>query len=246
VSFAVVIPARLGSTRLPRKVLLPIAGRPLVQWVWQAARASAADEVVVATDSEEVAAACRAFGADTCLTSPDHASGTDRVEEVARRRGWSPDAVIVNLQGDEPCMPPALLDQAAALAREADIGTLAHPLHDEAEWRDPNVVKVVCDAQGHALYFSRSPIPHLRGAPEGATRPPGSGLPPHRAVRLPGRRAAALRRTAAGTAGGLRGAGAVARAGARSAHPRWHHADRTATRRRHRADLAAVEAQLRR
>ena len=169
-NFKVVIPARLGSTRLPRKVLRPIRDKPLVQHVWEAARRSRAQEVVIATDDREVQAACAAFGADVVMTSPRHPSGTDRIDEVARKRRWRPTAVVVNLQGDEPLMPPALVRRAAQLLagdRAADIATLCHPLHTLDEWLNPNFVKVVMDDRGHALYFSRAPIPWQR---EGATR----------------------------------------------------------------------------
>lgn len=168
--FKVVIPARLGSTRLPRKVLREIHGRPLVRHVWDAARRARADEVVIATDDAGVRDACAAFGADVQMTSARHASGTDRIFEVARRRRWSAATVVVNLQGDEPLMPPALVRRAAQLLasdRGADIATLCHPLHALADWLNPNVVKVVMDARGHALYFSRAPIPWRR---DGATR----------------------------------------------------------------------------
>ncbi|HVT34734.1 MAG TPA: 3-deoxy-manno-octulosonate cytidylyltransferase [Nevskiaceae bacterium] len=168
--FKVVIPARLGSTRLPRKVLREIAGKPLVQHVWNAARASGADEVIVATDDAEVLAACKVFGADARMTSVAHQSGTDRANEIARAAGWSADTLVVNLQGDEPLMPPALIGQAARLLAEdagADIATLCHPIHELEEWLNPNVVKCVLDARAYALYFSRAPIPWQR---DGATR----------------------------------------------------------------------------
>jgi 3-deoxy-manno-octulosonate cytidylyltransferase (CMP-KDO synthetase) len=168
--FKVVIPARLGSTRLPRKVLREIGGRPLVRYVWEAARRARADEVVIATDDAQVREACRAFGADVQMTSARHASGTDRVHEVAVKRRWSAGTLVVNLQGDEPLMPPALVRRAAQLLaadRAADIATLCHPLASLDEWLDPNVVKLAMDARGHALYFSRAPIPWRR---EGATR----------------------------------------------------------------------------
>lgn len=120
-SFHVVIPARLGSTRLPRKVLLPLAGKPVVQWVWQAACASGAASVTIATDAEEVAVICRRFGAEVAMTDSAHQSGTDRADEVARQRGWAGDAIVVNVQGDEPLMPSALIAQAAQrLADDAD------------------------------------------------------------------------------------------------------------------------------
>jgi len=163
--FKIVIPARLGSTRLPRKVLRPLHGKPLLQWVWEAARASAAEQVIVAADDAEVLDACRAFGADARLTAASHQSGTDRIDEIARNAGWSDDTLVVNLQGDEPLMPPALIRQAAALLAGdagADIATLCHPLHAREEWLNPNMVKLVMDTSGYALYFSRAPIPWKR------------------------------------------------------------------------------------
>lgn len=168
--FNVVIPARLGSTRLPRKVLRDIAGKPLVRHVWEAARKSGADEVVIATDSEEVLEVCRGFGADASLTESTHNSGTDRANEIARMRQWSAGTLVVNLQGDEPLMPAALVRQAATLLAEdpeAHIASLCHPLQRLEEWLNPNVVKVVMDRRGYALYFSRAPIPWRR---EGGSR----------------------------------------------------------------------------
>ena len=168
--FNIVIPARLGSTRLPRKVLRPIHGKPLVQRTWEAARKARAQEVVIATDDAEVFAACKGFGAEVVMTSVKHQSGTDRIHEVARKRGWKPGTIVVNVQGDEPLMPPALVRRAAQLLakdRAADIATLCHPLHTLEEWLNPNFVKVVMNAAGHALYFSRAPIPWQR---DGATR----------------------------------------------------------------------------
>jgi 3-deoxy-manno-octulosonate cytidylyltransferase (CMP-KDO synthetase) len=168
--FKVVIPARLGSTRLPGKVLRELHGRPVIAHVWDAARASGAEQVLIATDDEKVADAARGFGAEVRMTSSSHNSGTDRVNEVARIENWADDVIVVNLQGDEPLMPPALLRQAAALLADdptADLATLAHPLHAVDEWLNPNVVKVVADRRGYALYFSRAPIPWKR---DGATR----------------------------------------------------------------------------
>jgi 3-deoxy-manno-octulosonate cytidylyltransferase (CMP-KDO synthetase) len=165
IPFKVVIPARLGSTRLPRKVLRPLAGKPLLQWVWEAARASAAEQVIVAADDARVLEACRAFGADARLTVATHQSGTDRINEIAQTAGWGDDTLLVNLQGDEPLMPPALILQAAELLAGdpgADIATLCHPLHSREEWLNPNVVKLVADARGYALYFSRATIPWKR------------------------------------------------------------------------------------
>lgn len=174
--FKVVIPARLGSTRLPGKVLKPVHGRPLLQFVWDAARNSGAEQVVIATDSLEVQKACERFGAEVMLTSATHASGTDRVNEVAQSCRWPPQTVVVNLQGDEPLMPPVLIRQVAELLAdnaEADIATLCYPLHKLEEWVDPNVVKVTRSVQGQALYFSRAPIPWKR---DGAT--PGTPVLP--------------------------------------------------------------------
>jgi len=165
VDFKVVIPARYGSSRLPGKPLLEIAGKPLIRHVYERARGSAADEVVVATDDPRIADVCVAFGADVVLTRPGHRSGTDRVAEVVEVRGWSDDSILVNLQGDEPCMPPGLIDQVARdLAGHASVGmaTLAYPIGDTETLFDPHVVKVVTDARGCALYFSRAPIPWHR------------------------------------------------------------------------------------
>ncbi len=165
--FIVVIPARHASTRLPGKALLPIAGKPMVQWVYERARASSALRVIIATDHESIATACRGFGAEVCLTDPAHPSGTDRLAEVVRQLRLPDDTVVVNVQGDEPFIPPAVIDQVAALlAADAGTGmaTLCEPLTRDADLFDPNVVKLVADAQGRALYFSRAPIPWARDA----------------------------------------------------------------------------------
>jgi 3-deoxy-manno-octulosonate cytidylyltransferase (CMP-KDO synthetase) len=163
--YRVVIPARYGSTRLPGKPLLPLAGRPMIQWVYERARRSGAHEIIVATDDERIAQAARGFGATVCMTAASHASGTDRIAQVATQRGWAERDVVVNVQGDEPLLPEALVDQVAALLEqspEADIATLAVPLTSGAEWRDPHVVKVVTDGARRALYFSRAQIPFAR------------------------------------------------------------------------------------
>ena len=168
--FKVVIPARLGSTRLPNKVLRDVHGKPVLRHVWEAARKSGAEEIIVATDSEQVLEACRGFGADARLTAAGHNSGTDRINEIARKAGWAADTIVVNLQGDEPLMPADLVRQAAQLLAEdseAHIASLCHPLHAIEEWLNPNVVKLVMDRRGYALYFSRAPIPWKR---DGATR----------------------------------------------------------------------------
>ncbi len=168
--FRVAIPARFASTRLPGKVLAPIAGRPMIEHVYRLAVRSGALEVVVATDDERVRAACVAFGAEVELTSRDHPSGTDRIAEIARRRGWTDDSIVVNVQADEPLLPAVLIDQAADLLASdpgADIATLCTPITVMEEYLDPNVVKVVMRAGGRALYFSRAPIPWNRDAAPG-------------------------------------------------------------------------------
>jgi 3-deoxy-manno-octulosonate cytidylyltransferase (CMP-KDO synthetase) len=177
--FVVIIPARYGSTRLPGKPLREIAGRPMIEHVYRRARMSGADEVIVATDDERVARAAQGFGARVCLTAPTHPSGTDRLAEVARLLELPDEQVLVNVQGDEPLMPPALIDQVAAdLAAHADAGiaTLCEPVATAAELFDPNVVKVVMDAKGYALYFSRAVIPWDREAFAASTPalPPGT------------------------------------------------------------------------
>lgn len=162
-----VIPARLGSTRLPRKPLHRLAGRPLLEWVWLRVRESAAFEaLVIATDSEEVAETARAFGADVELTLPTHPSGTDRVAEVARLPRYRHIPHIVNVQGDEPFVRPEHLRAAIELVRDEgwEIGTVASPLESASSWRDPSVVKVVRGEDGGALLFSRAPIPFSRDA----------------------------------------------------------------------------------
>ncbi|MBI4545172.1 MAG: 3-deoxy-manno-octulosonate cytidylyltransferase [Gemmatimonadetes bacterium] len=159
-----VIPARIGSKRLPRKPLQPLAGRPLIEWVWRRVRSfSALDAAVIATDSEEVASVCRALGAPVVLTSPAHASGTERVAEVAGRGEYREYAMVVNVQGDEPFISEGQVASAVALAvRDWDIGTVATPVRTLEAWRDPAVVKVVRREDGGALYFSRAAVPHCR------------------------------------------------------------------------------------
>lgn len=169
--FRVVIPARYGSSRLPGKVLVRIAGKPMIQWVYERARASLAREVIIATDDPRVMSAAQSFGAQAVMTALTHASGSDRIAEVARTRAWADTDIVVNVQGDEPLLPPALIDQVAGVleaAPQAGIATLATPVESITEMLDPNAVKLVTDTQGRALYFSRAPIPWERdGAPSG-------------------------------------------------------------------------------
>lgn len=163
--FKVVIPARYASQRLPGKPLVQIAGRPMLAHVYENALASGADEVVIATDDERIRRTAEGFGAQACMTSPDHASGTDRIAEAAMQLGWDDKTLIVNLQGDEPLMPPANIHQVAEnLYRysEAGIATLCTPILSPEEFLDPNIVKVLRDRHGFALYFSRAPIPAER------------------------------------------------------------------------------------
>ncbi len=162
----VVIPARLGSTRLPGKPLLEIAGKPMIQHVCDRAVEAGVGEVVVATDEQEVVAAVEAFGGAAVLTSASHESGTDRLAEVAELAGWGDDTIVVNLQGDEPLMDPVLIgDVAGNLDQDpvAGISTLATPILARSDIFSPDVVKVVVDKASHALYFSRAPIPWVRG-----------------------------------------------------------------------------------
>jgi 3-deoxy-manno-octulosonate cytidylyltransferase (CMP-KDO synthetase) len=166
-AFTVVIPARYASSRLPGKPLQDIAGKPMVQHVWEQACKSGAQRVVVATDDMRIVEACRGFGAEVLLTRVEHNSGTDRLAEVAAALGLAPDAIVVNVQGDEPLIPPAIIDQVAAnlaLNPQAAIATLAEPIDEVAALFNPNVVKVVSDRDGLALTFSRAPLPWARDA----------------------------------------------------------------------------------
>ena len=167
--FTVIIPARYGSTRLPGKPLLALAGEPVIAHVWRRARDSGAARVIVATDDERIAETVTDMAGEVCLTRADHQSGTDRLAEVVARLDLPAEAIVVNLQGDEPLMPPELLKQVAnMLAAEprAAIATLAAPVEDIDMLHDPHAVKLIADAEGRALYFSRAPIPWDReGAP---------------------------------------------------------------------------------
>ncbi len=169
--FIVVIPARFGSSRLPGKPLADIGGRPMVAWVYEQALRSGADSVLIATDDERIVAACRDFNAPVELTAAHHESGTDRIAELAERLGWAEDQIVVNVQGDEPLLPPSLISQVAGLLSQdpdAAVATLATPIQSHEEWQDKNLARVIVDRNGQALYFSRAPIPWPR---EGGTPP---------------------------------------------------------------------------
>jgi len=202
VSFAVVIPARYASTRFPGKPLAEIGGKPMVVRVCERAAASGAASVHVATDDERIAEAVRAHGFRALLTRADHLSGTDRIAEAATQLALADDAIVVNVQGDEPLIAPGLIAQVAeTLARNprAAVSTACHPIRegDAASAFNPNVVKVVLDAQGEALYFSRAPIPWARDAYAHGGRTPPAGLPLYRHAGIYGYRVATLRRYAA-------------------------------------------------
>ncbi|MEO8164486.1 MAG: 3-deoxy-manno-octulosonate cytidylyltransferase [Betaproteobacteria bacterium] len=185
--FVVVIPARYASSRLPGKPLADIAGKPMVVHVAERARESGALEVIVATDDRRVQEVVAQHGHDAVLTRPDHASGTDRIAEIAIARGWPDERIVVNVQGDEPRMPPDLMRAVArqlADHRDAAIATLCHGIHSAAEMFDPNVVKVILDKQGYAAYFSRAPIPYARDAFKADPSRLPEGLPVYRHLGL--------------------------------------------------------------
>lgn len=163
--FYVVIPARYASTRLPGKPLLDIAGKPMVVWVAERAKLSGAKQVVVATDDERILQAVRNHGFQAVMTKPDHISGTDRIAEVVVNQGWTDDAIVVNVQGDEPLIESPLIIEVVRKLNEspqAVMATACHVIHKKSDFLNPNIVKVVLDTQGCALYFSRAPIPYPR------------------------------------------------------------------------------------
>ena len=165
--FHVVIPARHASTRLPGKPLLPIAGKPMVIRVAQQAARSGAQQIWIATDHHAIANVVHEHGFKACLTRESHTSGTDRIAEVVEHQNWPDDTIVVNVQGDEPLMPPELINAVAEHLHqhpECAIATACHAIHDEAAMRNPNIVKVVLDKDSNALYFSRAPIPWPRDA----------------------------------------------------------------------------------
>ncbi len=195
--FKVVIPARYASTRLPAKPLLDLGGKPMVVRVAEQAALSGAGEIWVATDHAEVEAVARSHGLNVLMTRADHPTGTDRLSEVVALRGWSDDTIVVNVQGDEPLIDPALIVQTARQLADhgADIATVAHPVAEAADFFNPNVVKVVCRADGDALYFSRAPIPYARDqfAREGGGEELPQGLPALRHIGLYAYRAGFLK-----------------------------------------------------
>lgn len=183
--FTVIIPARLASTRLPNKPLADLGGKPMVVRVAERAALSGAAQIVVATDHADIAAACTAHGVAVCMTRADHPSGTDRIAEVALALGLATDAVIVNLQGDEPLIEPALLAACAArITATVPMATCAHPILDAADLFNPNVVKVVLNAAGNALYFSRAAIPWHRDGFAASQAALPAGLVPLRHIGL--------------------------------------------------------------
>lgn len=202
--FTVAIPARLASTRLPGKPLLKLAGRPMIEHVLERALEAGASEVVVATDDARIAEVVAGRGARVCMTDPALASGTDRLAACARELGWRDERIVVNLQGDEPLAPPAAIAAVARrlAAADAEIATLAQPVDSSEQLFDPNCVKVVRDSRGHALYFSRAPVPWARDAfAHDRLQLPGAHWLRH--IGLYAYRAATLQRFAAMPAGAL-------------------------------------------
>ncbi len=194
-SFHVVIPARHASTRLPGKPLLLIAGKPMVIRVAEQAALSGAQQIWIATDHHAIANVVHEHGFKSCLTKESHASGTDRIAEVVEQQGWSNDTIVVNVQGDEPLIPPTLIRAVAEHLNqhhECAIATACHAIHDEASFRNPNIVKAVLDKNGNALYFSRAPVPYPRDA-FAHDQPLPSGLPVLRHIGIYAYRASFLR-----------------------------------------------------
>jgi 3-deoxy-manno-octulosonate cytidylyltransferase (CMP-KDO synthetase) len=195
-SFKVIIPARMRSTRLPGKMLADIGGKPLVAWVAEKARESGADEVVIATDHQDIADAVSALGFRVCTTSVSHETGTDRIAEAAALLKLAPGEIVVNVQGDEPLIDPMLIRKVAseaALRPNAAIATAAHPIDSAAAFFDPNVVKVVVDTDGYAQYFSRAPIPFARDAFARTRETLPQGLPAYRHIGIYAYRVSFLR-----------------------------------------------------
>jgi 3-deoxy-manno-octulosonate cytidylyltransferase (CMP-KDO synthetase) len=193
----VIIPARYASTRLPGKPLADVAGKPLIQRVYERAQESGATSIVIATDDERIRTVAQAFGAQVCMTSADHRSGTDRLAEVIDKLSIGERETVINLQGDEPLMPPGLIRQVTqTLVSHADavMATACHAIHEREEFLNPNVVKVVFDERGYALSFSRAPIPWPRDIMAGKSN---DALAAYRHIGLYGYRAGFVRRYAA-------------------------------------------------
>lgn len=211
-AFNVVIPARHGSTRLPGKPLLPLAGEPMIVHVARRALESGAAEVIVATDDERIVEAVIGLPVRAMLTSAHHNSGTERIAEVAERSGWPDETVVVNLQGDEPLITPSLMRAAAAALaaqRKAGVATLCAPIAERAEVFNPNAVKVVLDKDGYALYFSRAPIPWERAGFAAEGTPLAAAMPYYRHIGLYTYTVAFLRRYVAWPASALEGVEAL-------------------------------------
>lgn len=172
----VVIPARYASTRLPGKALLDLRGKSLIQRVYECAQQSRADRIIIATDDERIEQAARKFGAEVCMTSSTHTSGTERLAEVIDLLKIDGNEIVVNLQGDEPLMPGSLINQVGETLTQSDapMATACHEIETLGEISNPNVVKVVTDANGYALYFSRATIPYIRGNPDPDVLLPGT------------------------------------------------------------------------
>ena len=176
-SFSIIIPSRFGSTRLPGKPLLDIAGKPMIQWVYERSMQSEAENVIIATDDQRIANACHKFSANVVLTSADHLSGTDRLQEVVRGQSFQDDHVVVNVQGDEPLIPPEVINQVAQNLvhyKSAGISTLCEKIGNVADLFNPNHVKVVRDANDEALYFSRAAVPWSREWPSAEDHSPAA------------------------------------------------------------------------
>jgi 3-deoxy-manno-octulosonate cytidylyltransferase (CMP-KDO synthetase) len=196
VKFTVIIPARYASVRLPGKPLIDFGGKPMIVRVAEQAQAAGAERVVIATDDERVREASVAHGHEAIMTSPDHLSGTDRIEEVVTKLGLADEAVVVNVQGDEPLMFPALIRTVAQAleGNAAPISTACHRLHRADEMINPNIVKVVLDASGNALYFSRAPIPWARDAFSAGFKELPEALPVYRHIGIYAYRVGFLKR----------------------------------------------------
>lgn len=193
--YKIVIPARYASSRLPGKPLIELAGKPMIQHVYERAQETGVAEIVVATDDERIQKTAEAFGAEVLMTDPAHENGTERIAEVVALKGWSDDTVIVNLQGDEPLIPRSLIEQTAAGLLdhpEAGMSSVCTPISSAADGFDPNVVKTVLDKQGFAMYFSRAPIPWDRDLYKATQAQLTSKLPVYRHIGMYGYRASFL------------------------------------------------------